>query len=59
MELVAAIVLAAIILFYLRMAVLALNNAEHYYTAFILVLSVAVVCIAILEHYGAPSLSLR
>jgi hypothetical protein len=28
MELVAAIVLAAIILFYLRMAVLALNNAD-------------------------------
>ncbi len=59
MELVAAIVLAAIILFYLRTAVLALNSAERYYTAFTLVLSVAVMCIAILEHYGAPSLSLR
>jgi len=59
MELVAAIVLAAIILFYLRMAVLALNSAERYYTAFTLVLSVAVMCIAILELYGAPSLSLR
>jgi hypothetical protein len=46
-------------LFYLRMAVLALNSAERYYTAFTLVLSVAVMCIAILEHYGAPSLSLR
>jgi hypothetical protein len=52
-------VLAAIILFYLRMVVLALNNAQHYYTAFTLVLTTAVVCIAILEHYGAPSLSLR
>ena len=59
MELVAAIVLAAIILFYLKMTVLALNHAERYYTSFTLVLSVAVVCIAILEHYGAPSLSLR
>jgi hypothetical protein len=34
MELVVAIVLAAIILFCLRMAVLALNNAERYYRAF-------------------------
>jgi hypothetical protein len=59
MELVAAILLAAIMLFYLRMMVIALNNAERYYTSFTLVLSVAVVCIAILEHYGAPSLSLR
>jgi hypothetical protein len=59
MELVAAIVLAAIILFYLRMVFLALNNAERYYTSFTLVLSVFGVCIAILERYGAPSLSLR
>ncbi len=59
MELVAAIVLAMIILYYLRTAVNALNDAERYYTSFTLVLSVAVVCIAILEHYGAPSLSLR
>jgi hypothetical protein len=36
MQLVASIVLAAIILFYLRMAVLALNSAERYYTAFTL-----------------------
>jgi hypothetical protein len=59
MELVAAIILAMIILYYLRTAVIALNVAEHYYTSFTLVLSVAVVCIAILEHYGAPSLSVR
>ncbi len=52
MQLVAAIVLAAIILFYLRMMVLALNNAERYYTAFTLVLATAVVCIAILEQRG-------
>lgn len=45
MYLVASIVLAAIILFYLRMAVIALNTAERYYTAFALVLAVAV-----LEH---------
>ena len=50
MYLVASIVLAAIILFYLRMAVIALNNAERYYTAFALVLAVTVVCLAILEH---------
>ncbi len=50
MYLVSSIVLAAIILFYLRMAVIALNSAERYYTAFALVLAVAVVCIAILEH---------
>jgi hypothetical protein len=59
MELVAAIVFAMIILFYLRTIVIALNNAERYYISFTLVLSVAVVCIAILEHYGAPSLSFR
>jgi hypothetical protein len=59
MQLVAAIVLAMIILYYLRTAVIALNDAERYYTSFTLVLSVAVVCIAILEQYGAPSLSLR
>jgi hypothetical protein len=51
MHLVAAIVLAGIILYYLRTTVVALNNAERYYTAFSLVLAVAVVCIAILEHY--------
>jgi hypothetical protein len=51
-----AIVLAAIILFYLRMAVLALNNAERYYTAFTLVLATAVVCIMILGEHGALSL---
>ncbi len=49
MELVTAIVLAAIIFFYLRIAVLALNNGERYYASFTLVLSVAVMCIAILE----------
>ncbi len=50
MYLVASIVLAAIILFYLRMVIIALNNAERYYTAFTLVLAVAIVCMAILEH---------
>src|SRR5262249_17540396 len=55
MELVAAIVLAAVILFYLRMTVLALNHAERYYTSFTLILSVAVVCIPVLDNYGAPS----
>lgn len=53
MQLVAAIVLAGIILYYLRMTVIALNNAERHYTAFALVLTVAIVCIAILEHYSA------
>jgi hypothetical protein len=53
MNLVAAIVLAGIILYYLRTTVVALNNAERYYTAFALVLSVAVVCMAILEHSAA------
>jgi len=56
MELVASIVLAAIILFYLRMAVIALNSSEHYYTAFTLVLATAVVCIVILGEHGALSL---
>jgi hypothetical protein len=56
MELVASIVLAAIILFYLRMAVLSLNSAERYYTAFTLVLSTAVVCILILGEHGALTL---
>jgi hypothetical protein len=59
MELVAAIVLAMLILYYLRTAVIALNEAERYYTSFTLVLCVAFVCIAILEHYGAPSISIR
>jgi uncharacterized membrane protein len=53
MHLVAAIVLAAIILYYLRTMVVALNSAQHHYTAFTLVLIVAVVCIAILERYSA------
>jgi hypothetical protein len=53
MQLVAAIVLAAIILYYLRTTVVALNNAERYYTSFGLVLTVAMVCIVILEHYRA------
>lgn len=57
MYLVASIVLAAIILFYLRMAVTALNSAERYYTAFTLVLAVAVVCIAIVEHEAGYSFS--
>jgi hypothetical protein len=52
MHLVAAIVLAGIILYYLRTMVVALNSAERYYTAFALVLTVAIVCIAILEHYS-------
>jgi hypothetical protein len=51
MHFVAAIVLAGIILYYLRTMVVALNNAERYYTPFALVLSVAVVCITILERY--------
>jgi len=53
MHLVAAIVLAGIILYYLRTMVISLNSAERHYTAFALVLSVAVVCITILEHYSA------
>jgi hypothetical protein len=53
MHLVAAIVLSGIILYYLRTMVVALNNAERYYTAFALVLTVAVVCIATLERYSA------
>jgi hypothetical protein len=57
MQEVAAIVLAVIILFYLRMAVLALNSTEHYYTAFTLVLATACVCIVILGEHG--SLTLR
>ena len=56
MELVAAIVLAAIILYYLRAAVTALNITERYYTSFTPVLVTAVVCIAILEKYSAVSL---
>ena len=51
MHLVAAIVLAGIILYYLRTTVVALNTAERYYTAFALVLAVAVTCITILERY--------
>ena len=47
-QLVAAIVLSGIILYFLRLAVVGLNNAEHYYTAFVLVLASATVCIAIL-----------
>jgi hypothetical protein len=54
MHLVAAIVLGGIILYYLRTTVVALNNAERYYTAFALVLTAAVVCMAILEHYRTP-----
>ncbi len=50
MYLVASIVLAAIIVYYLRWAVVALNTAERYYTAFTLVLAVAFVCVVILEH---------
>ncbi len=40
-----------IILYYLRTAVVALNSAERYYTAFALVLASAVMCISILERY--------
>ena len=50
LQLVAAIVLAGIILFELRTAVIALNNAERYYTAFTLVLASAVVCLAVLSR---------
>ncbi len=50
MYLVASIVLAAIILFYLRTAVIALNAAEHDYIAFVLVVAVALVCLAVLQH---------
>ena len=56
MQTVAAIVLAAIILFYLRMAVLALNSAERYYTAFTLVLATGAVCILILGEHGELTL---
>ena len=48
---VASIVLAGIILYELRTAVIALNNAERYYTSFTLVLASAVMCIAILTRY--------
>jgi hypothetical protein len=48
LQLVAAIVLSGIILYFLRLAVIGLNNAERYYTAFVLVLVSATVCIAIL-----------
>ena len=51
MHLVAAIVLAGIILYYLRTAVVALNSAERYYTACALVLASAVMCLSILERY--------
>jgi len=50
LKLVAAIVLAAIILYELRTEVVALNNSERYYTAFTLVLATAVVCIAVLSR---------
>ena len=50
LHLVAAIVLAGIILFELRAAVVALNNTERYYTAFTLVLASAVLCIAVLSR---------
>jgi hypothetical protein len=56
MQTVAAIVLAAIILFYLRMAVMALNSAERYYTAFTLVLATASVCVLILGEHADLSL---
>jgi len=39
---------AGIILYELRTAVIALNSAERYYTAFTLVLASAVMCIAVL-----------
>jgi hypothetical protein len=44
------IVLAGIILYELRTAVIALNNTERYYTAFALVLASAVLCIAVLSR---------
>ena len=50
LHLVAAIVLAGIILYELRTAVIALNNTERYYTAFALVLASAVLCIAVLSR---------
>jgi hypothetical protein len=50
LQLVAAIVLAGIILFELRTAVVALNNADRYYTAFTLVLASAVMCLAVLSR---------
>ncbi len=49
-QLVAAIVLAGIILYELRAAVIALNNTERYYTAFTLVLASAFLCIAVLSR---------
>ena len=52
LQLVAAIVLAGIILYELRAAVIALTNAERYYTAFMLVLASAVMCIAVLSRGG-------
>jgi hypothetical protein len=48
---VAAIVLAVIIVYYLRSAVIALNSAERYYTEFALVVASAVMSISILERY--------
>ena len=45
-----AAVLAGIILYELRTAVIALNNTERYYTAFALVLASAVLCIAVLSR---------
>lgn len=52
LHLVAAIVLGGIILYLLRTAVIALNNAERYHTAFALVLACAVMCLAILSRSG-------
>lgn len=52
LHLVAAIVLGGIILYLLRTAVIALNHAERYYTAFALVLACAVMCLAILSRSG-------
>jgi hypothetical protein len=49
-QLVAAIVLAGIILYELRAAIIALNNAERYYTAFSLVLASAFPCIAVFSR---------
>jgi hypothetical protein len=51
MHIVAAIVLAGIILYCLRAVVIWLNNSERYFTSFALVLTCAVVCMAILERY--------
>jgi hypothetical protein len=51
MQLVAAIVLAGIILYESRTAVIALNNAEKHYTAFALVAASVVMCIAILARH--------